>query len=234
MSIANPLLSNGRLRRNAPKTIAGYRRFRQVIEQDGALPASVKRLFLAAAACTKGHEAMARRELAAAAEAGLALEHAASAMTILSSSRGEGAAMRFAELLLDCYGEAAQIDAEETPMSVEEGEAEANFLKYFGHMPPSLGKLIELVPAGADAYYLMREGTLSGTALSPSHTELLLVTVLAADYSNWASVHIDGARRAGASEAQIAEAVLCAVPVAGLSAWVVGATAMDSGASAGK
>ena len=34
---------------------------------------------------------------------------------------------------------------------------------------------------------------------------------------------------AGASEAEVAEAVLCAVPVAGLSAWVVGATAMDAG-----
>ena len=96
-------------------------------------------------------------------------------------------------------------------------------------MPPSLGKLIELVPLGADAYYLMREGTLGGTALSPRDAELLLVTVLAADYSEWAAVHMDGARRAGASEAQIAEAVLCAVPVAGLSAWVVGATAMDAG-----
>ncbi|MBW8842503.1 MAG: carboxymuconolactone decarboxylase family protein, partial [Sphingomonadales bacterium] len=74
------------------------------------------------------------------------------------------------------------------------------------------------------------EGTLSGTVLDPSHAELLLVTVLAADYSNWASVHMDGARRAGASEAAIAEAILCAVPVAGLSAWVVGATAMDAGA----
>ncbi|MEX6697977.1 carboxymuconolactone decarboxylase family protein, partial [Pseudomonas aeruginosa] len=79
-----------------------------------------------------------------------------------------------------------------------------------------------LVPTGADAYYLMREGTLSGTALEPTHAELLLVTVLAADYSNWASVHIDGARKAGATEAQIAEAILCAVPVAGLSAWVIG------------
>jgi alkylhydroperoxidase/carboxymuconolactone decarboxylase family protein YurZ len=65
-----------------------------------------------------------------------------------------------------------------------------------------------------------------GTALEPRYAELLLVTVLAADYSPWASVHIDGARKAGASETEVAEAVLCAVPIAGLSAWVVGATAM--------
>jgi alkylhydroperoxidase/carboxymuconolactone decarboxylase family protein YurZ len=226
---SNPLLANGRLRRNAPKTVAGYRLFREVIERDGALPSTMKRLFLSAAACAKGYPEMAERELAAAAAAGLALEDAASAMAILSSSRGEGAAMRFGALLGRCYGCEAEIEADVSPIIVEAGEAAANFRQYFGQMPPSLGTLIELVPTGADAYYLMREGTLGGTALAPAYAELLLVAVLAADYSEWASVHMDGARRAGASEAEIAEAILCAVPVAGLSAWVVGATAMAGG-----
>ena len=223
----SPLLSNGRLRSNAPKTIAGFRRFRRIVESDGALPSIVKRLFVAAAAAVKGFEPMAVRELAAAAALGLDVERAAAALTILSSSRGEGAALRFAGVLEQVYGEAASVDAIEAPIEVADGEARQNFINYFGTVPPSLGKLLDLVPLGADAYYLMREGTLSGTALDPRHAELLLVTVLAADYSPWSSVHMDGARRAGASEQEVAEAVLCAVPVAGLSAWVVGATAMD-------
>lgn len=225
----SPLLAVGRLRARAPKTLAGFRRFRAIVETNGALPATLKRLFLAAAACTKGYEAMALRELRDAAAAGLDVEQAGSALTILSSSRGEGAALRFAAIYEKVYSDKAAVIADETPIEVSPGEAERNFLAYFGTMPPSLGKLIELVPAGADAYYLMREGTLSGTALDPRHAELLLVTVLAADYSEWAAVHMDGARRAGASEAEIAEAVLCAVPVAGLSAWVVGATSMEKG-----
>ncbi|MET1082322.1 MAG: carboxymuconolactone decarboxylase family protein [Burkholderiales bacterium] len=224
------MLANGRLRRDAPKTLAGYRLFREVIETDGALPAPIKRLFVAAAACTKGYATMARRELSAAAASGLDLDLAAAAMTILASSRGEGAALRFGEVLTSSYGSEVAVEAEETPVVVEEGDAEKNFLSYFGSMPPSLEKLLELVPVGADAYYLMREGTLSRTALPPRYAELLLVTVIAADYNEWAAVHMDGARRAGASEAEIAEAVLCAVPVAGLSAWVVGATSMDKGA----
>lgn len=223
----SPLLSNGRLRSTAPKTVAGFRRFRHIVETDGALPSLVKRLFLSAAAAVKGYEPMARRELAAAAALGLDVEQAAAALTILSSSRGEGAALRFAGVLEQVFGDAATVNAEETPIEVAEGEARQNFIDYFGTVPPSLGKLLDLVPLGADAYYLMREGTLSGTALDPRHAELLLVTVLAADYSPWSSVHMDGARRAGASEAEVAEAVLCAVPVAGLSAWVVGATAME-------
>ena len=219
----------GRVRARAPRTLAGYRRFRAVIEQDGALPAQLKHLFVAAAACVKNYAEMAERELRAAAAAGLDVEHAGAAIAILASSRGEGAALRFEAIFARVYPDMARIDAEEQALMVAPGEAEENFLAYFNMMPPSLGKLLDLVPTGGDAYYLMREGTLSGTALGPHHAELLLVTVLAGDYSNWASVHMDGARPAGASGAETAEAVLCAVPVAGLSAWVVGATAMDAG-----
>jgi alkylhydroperoxidase/carboxymuconolactone decarboxylase family protein YurZ len=111
---------------------------------------------------------------------------------------------------------------------VAPGEAEKNFLAYFGSMPPSLGKLAELLPLGADAYYLMREGTINGTPLGPKYSELLLVAVLAADYSPLAAVHIKGARTAGASEQEIAEAIVCTVATSGLSAWVSGAAAMDA------
>lgn len=234
MTASTRLEEIGRVRARAPKTLAGHRRFRRVVESDGALPAPLKLLFVAAAAAVKGFTDLSHRELAAARAAGLGAEDAGSAIAILASSRGEGAALRFEAIFADVYGAEARVEAEEVPVGVATGEAAANFLQYFGEMPPSLGKLVELVPIGADAYYLMREGTLSGTALDPRHAELLLVTVLAADYSAWAAVHMDGARRAGASEPEVAEAVLCAVPVAGLSAWVVGATSMDAGKDAGK
>ena len=225
---ASPLLAVGRLCRDAPKTVAGYRRFRTVIDTDGAIPARIKRLFVACAATVKGYEDMALRELVGARDAGLIEAEAGAAIAILSSVRGEGAALRYRGLFLQAYPHATEPDAAPDDLSVAPGEAKANFLAYFGEMPPSLGKLLDLVPLGADAYYLMREGTLSGTALGKAHAELLLVTVLIADYSNWANVHMTGARKAGASEAAVAEAVLCAVPTSGLSAWVVGATAMDA------
>lgn len=224
----SPLPTLGLLRRDAPKTVAGFRRFRSVIESDGALPACVKLLFTACAATTKGYEEMAHRELSAARDAGLTAEQAGAAVAILSSVRGEGAALRFHGIYASVFGDAAGPHADEQTVDVAPGDAEANFLHYFGTMPPSLGKLLDLVPLAADAYYLMREGTLSGTALGVVNAELLLVTVLAADYSSWASVHMNGARKAGASEQAVAEAVICAVPTSGLSAWVVGATSMDA------
>ncbi|MEE4453594.1 carboxymuconolactone decarboxylase family protein [Novosphingobium resinovorum] len=224
----NELVSLGLLRSNAPKTVAGYRRFRAVVDTDGAVPARMKRLFVACAATVKGYREMALRELAAARAAGLTVEEAAAAVTILSSVRGEGAALRFHGFFEQVFPEAIDPQAHDEDMVVEPGAAEANFLQYFGEMPPSLGKLLELEPTAADAYYLMREGTLSGTVLGSMNAELLLVTVLAADYSSWASVHMNGARKAGASEKAVAEAVICAVPTGGLSAWVIGAGAMDA------
>lgn len=227
-AINNPLLAIGALGKSAPKTIAGYRRFRSVIDRDGALPASIKALFVACAACVKSYEDMALRELRRARGLGLDETRARSALAILSSVRGEGAALRFHALFAAAYPDARDEAFEAAELEVAPGEAEANFLAYFTTMPPALGKLLDLVPTAADAYYLMREGTLSGTALEPRHAELLLVTVLVADYSPWSSVHMQGARKAGASEREVAEAVLCAVPTSGLSAWVVGATAMDA------
>ena len=224
----NPLVALSRLRRDAPKTVAGFRRWRTIIDTDGAVPARIKRLFVACAATVKGYEDMARRELAAGRDGGLTEAEAGAAVAILSSVRGEGAALRFHDMFCQFYPDAIVPDIADDDPAVEPGAAEANFLHYFGTMPPSLGKLLEVKPLGADAYYLMREGTLSGTALGPVNAELLLVTVLAADYSEWASVHMKGARKAGASEEAIAEAVICAVPTAGLSAWVIGATAMDA------
>lgn len=223
-----PLASLGRLRRDAPKTVAGFRRWRMIIDTDGALPAKVKRLFVACAATVKGYQELAKRELAAARGAGLTEEEAGAAVAILSSVRGEGASLRYHRLFQEVYPDAVDPAWPDDDLVVEPGAAEANFLQYFGTMPPSLGKLFEVKPLGADAYYLMREGTLSSTALGPINAELLLVTVLVADYSEWSSVHIKGARKAGATEEAVAEAVICAVPTAGLSAWVIGATAMDA------
>ncbi len=224
----SPLQDSALLRRIAPKTLGGNARFRQIVNTDGALPAVMKALFVAVAATTKGFVAMAQRELERAKRLGLSAEQASSAAIILSSVRGEAAALAFLERLAETYPGITQGDAPLPELDVAPGEAEQNFLSYFGTMPPSLGKFFDLVPLGADAYYLMREGTINGTPIGPKYSELLLVAVLAADYSPLASVHMKGARKAGASEAEIAETLVCTVLTSGLSAWVAGATAMDA------
>jgi alkylhydroperoxidase/carboxymuconolactone decarboxylase family protein YurZ len=228
MTQNNALLRSPLLRRIAPMTVGGWRRLRAIIDSDAALPARLKALYVAVAATTRRYPDMARRELARAHAAGLSFDEASSAAIVLTSVRGEGAALDFIAALEAQFPGQTLGDHAEREIQVEAGEAERNFLAYFGQMPPSLATLLALAPAGADAYYLLREGTINGTPLGPKYSELMLVTVLAADYSPWASVHMQGARKTGASEHEIAEAVLCAVATSGLSAWVTGAAAMES------
>ncbi|HEY4083076.1 MAG TPA: carboxymuconolactone decarboxylase family protein [Burkholderiaceae bacterium] len=226
--MSNALLNSPLLRRIAPQTVGGYRRLRAVIDADSALPAKVKALYVAVAATTRRYPEMARRELSRGHGIGLTFEEASSAAIVLSSVRGEGAALDFIAALEAEYPGQTQGDAAEREIQVQPGDAEKNFLAYFGSMPPSLGRLLDLVPTGADAYYLLREGTINGTPLGPKYSELMLVTVIAADYNPLAAVHIKAARRVGASETEIAEALLCAVATSGLSAWVAGVASMDA------
>lgn len=107
MADANLLLSTALLRANAPKTLAGYARFREVIDGDSALPGRIKALFVAVAASTKGYVEMAERELARGKAAGLTFAEAASGVTILCSVRGEGAALRFLGIVERVYDEQA-------------------------------------------------------------------------------------------------------------------------------
>src|SRR3546814_2110647 len=116
-----PLASLGRLRRDAPKTVAGVRRWGAIIDTDGALPARVKRLFVACAATMKGYRELATRELAEARAAGLTEAEAGAAIAILASVRGEGASLRFHDLFREIYPEATDPDWPDDDMIVEDG-----------------------------------------------------------------------------------------------------------------
>lgn len=228
MTDSNALLQSALLRELAPFTIAGYTLFREVIETDGALPAGIKSLFAAVAAANKGHAALAQQELARAARLGVSREEAASGLILLSSLRGEGAALSFQATIGSVYSLPAAPEQEAAVVRAAPGEAEANFKSYFGTVPPALANLLRLVPKGADGYFLMRKGTIECNQLDKKAAELLLVTVLASDYSPMAATHIKAARLVGASDEEIAEAILCAVPAAGIAAWIAAGSLLEA------
>jgi len=207
------------LRGHAPYTLAGYTAFRAVIDRDGAVSAKLKALFASVAAIDRRYPALARRELERGVTLGLTIREATAGLIVLTSLRGEAAALEFASVLSDAFGTVAAPDPQPLPRA-EPGEAEANFRAYFGTIPVPLAQLMRLVPEAADAYYLMRRGSIDANPLSPKHGELLLLTILAAGYSPMAATHVRGARMAGASDEEIAEAVLCAIPAAGIAAWM--------------
>jgi 4-carboxymuconolactone decarboxylase len=224
----NPLLNSALLRELAPYTVSGYGLFREIVETDAALPAGIKALFVAVAAINKGYGELARREIERAAGLGLTLKEAAAGFILLSSLRGEGAALAFKAVLDGVYPQTGTSTPPMPAIKAEPGEAENNFKQYFGTVPLALAKLLQLSPKGADGYYLMRKGTIECNTLSKKYAELLLVTVLAADYSPMAATHIKAARIAGASDFELAEAILCAVPSGGIAAWISAGPLLDA------
>jgi 4-carboxymuconolactone decarboxylase len=203
----------------APYTLAGYSGFRQVIETDGAVSARLKALFVAVAAIDRRYFDLALRELERGRTLGLTVTDAVAGLIVLSSLRGEGAALEFASAIETVFPDASAPTAQPWPCA-EPGEAVDNFTAYFGTIPAPLAQLLRLCAPAADAYYLMRRGSIDANPLSPKHGELLLLAILAAGYSPMAQTHVRGARNAGATDEEIAEAVLCAVPSAGIAAWM--------------
>jgi alkylhydroperoxidase/carboxymuconolactone decarboxylase family protein YurZ len=183
------------------------------------VPARLKALFASVAAIDRRYPDLARRELARGASLGLIVRDATAGLIVLSSLRGEGAALEFADVIASVFDDPSAPPPQDLPRA-EPGEAEANFRAYFGTIPAPLAQLMRLCPAAADAYYLMRRGSIDANPLSPKHGELLLLAILAAGYSPMAATHVRGARMAGATDQEIAEAVLCAVPAAGIAAWM--------------
>jgi len=215
----SPLMDIALLQGHAPYTLAGYAAFRSVIDSDGAVPARLKALFAAVAAVDRRHLGLAGREMTRGVALGLTPKEATAGLIVLTSLRGEAAAADFAAILADCFDDLQAPEPKPLPNAAE-GEAVANFTAYFGTIPAPLQQLLRLSPAAADGYYLMRRGSIDANPLSPKHGELLLLAILAAGYSPMAATHVRGARNAGATDEEIAEAVLCAVPAAGIAAWM--------------
>ena len=228
MTYSNALLQSALLKELAPLTLSGYALFREVIETDGALPAKLKCLFSAVAAANKGYLELARRELERAARLGVLRNEAASGLILLSSLRGEGTALAFDAMLDMLYGPPASAPREPSLVRAEPGEAEANFKSYWGTVPPALASLLRMVPKGADGYFLMRKGTIDCNQLDRKSAELMLIAVLASDYSPQAATHIRAARAVGATDEEMAEAVLCAVPSAGIAAWMAAGVLIEA------
>ncbi len=225
--MTNTLADSRLLRRYAPYTVSGYRLFRQITDTDGAISARIKALLVAVAAVARSRDALALRELERGAGLGLTIDQAVAGMIVLSSLRGEGAALAFEVLLEKVYGPFD--DVPPVPqVAVAPGEAKHNFETYFGKVPVPLEQMLRLLPLGADAYYLMRRGSIDANPLSPKDGEFLLLSILAADYSPMTVTHVRGARNAGATDEEIAEAIICGIPAGGIAAWMAAAPFLAS------
>ncbi len=212
-----------RLEATAPKFVEGLARVADVITHDATLPAGLKYLFAAAICAVKRDAALVDRYLAAAAGAGIPRAHAEGASVGILISRGVIPHGLFVAATDHAYGPVADGGAHEAEAGFDADVpgAYAYFRQYFGFVPDYVELLGDRVGPGLEGYFLMRESSLGETPLPPRDMELLLCAVNAAEYQpRFVAIHARGARRAGATEEQLVEAALVAMPFAGVASWL--------------
>jgi alkylhydroperoxidase/carboxymuconolactone decarboxylase family protein YurZ len=110
--------------------------------------------------------------------------------------------------------------AKQSAGNVDVASARAYFEGHFGSVPNFVELLAENSPPALEGLFLMRRATLMETPMPNKMMELLLCAVNAAEFqARFVAIHARGARRTGATEAELVEACLVALPLAGLASW---------------
>lgn len=216
-----------------PELTDGLRHFTQLAVRDGALPGSVKLLFMAATAAATQQAHLAEVLLTRALRRGLAVDQASGAASVVTLSRGMSAGAVFLDALRRAAGPVKASTAESTG-AVDPGEAIAYLVSVYGEVPFRSRLMRDQFPGALEAVHGMRSAALRSTGLAPKHTELLLVSLNSALHEpGFAEAHARDARDEGASDAELAEAVAAAIPLGGMAAWSAGATAIESALAKG-
>ncbi|MCY4104837.1 MAG: carboxymuconolactone decarboxylase family protein [bacterium] len=231
--LGSAALASGRIDAVSPKFAEGLARVREVTDTDGACPAWAKALYMAAAAAVKGHREMLMAQMERSRNLGLELSDARGAALTVLISRGEAVYATFNSAIDEVFGDTVALAAGDAPeFSIDRRGCLDYFEDYFGFVPDYVRLMADDAPRALEGYVLMREWSLAENVLDATHAELLLCTINAAEFSaRFVNVHANGARRAGCSEAQIIEAVTCAIPVAGVASWLPGADGIMEGRS---
>ena len=231
--LGSAALASGHIDAVSPKFAEGLARVREVTDTDGACLAWAKALYMAAAAAVKGHRDMLMAQMERSRDLGLELGVARGAALTVLISRGEAVYATFNAAVDEVFGETmAPPSGGAVEFPLDRQGCLDYFEDYFGFVPGYVELMADDVPRALEGYVLMREWSLAENVLDAGHAELLLCTINAAEFSaRFVNVHANGARRAGCSEAQITEAVVCAIPVAGVAAWLPGADGIMEGRS---
>ncbi len=192
----------------------------------GRLPAGTVALCVAAVAAWKDEPVWLRVALRLAPHHGVSPAALRQAAAVLVLARGTCAERRFLAVLAQLFPDAAASAVAE-PDAVAGGDAWAYFERHFGTVPDRIRLLGELLPDELGAYAARHAAALHSDALDPKVAELVLCALNAADYQeDFLRIHVVGAHRAGATDAEIAQAAFAATPFAGIAAWPAVAAAI--------
>ncbi len=230
-ALGSTALASGTIDAVSPKFAEGLARVREVTDTDGACEAWAKALYMACAAAVKGHRDMLMAQMERSRNLGLELTDARGAALTVLISRGEAVYTMFNAAIDEVFGDTMTPPAGDAPeFPIDRQGCLDYFEDYFGFVPDYVRLMADDAPRALEGYVLMREWSLAENVLDATHAELLLLTINAAEFSSrFVNVHANGARRAGCTEAQIIEAVTCAIPVAGVASWLPGADGIMEG-----
>lgn len=202
----------------SPAGAEGFERIRAAATRDGALAGAEKALITAAAAAAAGRASLVGPAVARAIAGGLPREHAWAVAPILLLARGDEACTLFTAALLAHAGEPAAGPAA-TPFVHEDGLA--YFRDYFGgEIPPRIRLLAERAPEAFAGYAQLHRSALRESVLPAKLAELVLCAANAATFQTvFVEIHAEAARSVGATEEDLVEAIVAAIPVSGVAAW---------------
>jgi alkylhydroperoxidase/carboxymuconolactone decarboxylase family protein YurZ len=213
----------GQLADRYPAFAEGLARLGDVLFTDAALPATSKMLFAAAIAAVKRDEMLVDHFMSKVAAGGLPVEHVDGACVGVLNSRGVVPHSLLAAARDAHYKTVPATATSEVSWAdnADVASARTYFEGYFGSVPDFVQLLADSAPTALEGFFLMRQAALSGTQMPDKLMELLLCAVNAAEYQpRSVTLHGRGARRAGATEAELVEACLVALPFAGLASWL--------------
>jgi 4-carboxymuconolactone decarboxylase len=151
-----------------------------------------------------------------------ALLMAACVAALVRSSRGEGAYECFVDGAL-AHFEPPAVDSGRGPAVTNPGDighAEAYLSARTGSLPGYARVSRDFAPDAFVGYAQLLEASWSHPALPPREVQLVLVAVnVAAIRPEFAARHSRLARSAGATDEEIVEAGICAIPCGGATAW---------------
>lgn len=207
---------------------AGLEALDDVTRRDGALGAPEKAILLVAGAAVRNRDSL---DIETSRAIGLGNDVGALRALALALYLSRGGAP--CDALLRCIGDADDSQDRAAPVgrptAPSTDEMVDQFRAIFGEVPDRIALLARHSPRGLAAYHLMRAAVLSTGTLDVVLAELALMCVNACEHrGDFAAVHAAGARRAGATEEQLVEAGLCAVPNGGVAAWLAASEAIVS------
>lgn len=208
----------------SPATASALMGLTSVVDEDGHLPRWFKHLLVACVAALKRRDEETRRWMSSAVAAGASPSAVMAIAIDATLSRGVHVAADLIDALaatgatVPTAPSVGQLAIDTEP---DEPAIRAYFTEIFGEVPDRVALLMDHCFPAMAAYHLMRQAGLEDSVLPAHHLELVLVALNAAEYQPlFVEVHARGARQKGATEAALVEACVCAIPIAGVAAWL--------------